>query len=103
MLPKFGKELRLAIATSAGYSHGAGADGFGQVASYSGLMPRTGVVGDSGEIFADYTNSDGSSVTDANANELSTISIPEATADGEPEVVVISLREHRFMMITIWL
>lgn len=91
MLPKFGKELRLAIATSAGYSHGAGADGFGQVASYSGLMPRTGVVGDSGEIFADYTNSDGSSVTDANANELSTISIPEATADGEPEVVVISL------------
>ncbi len=90
-LPRYGKEMRLALAVGNGYSHGSGADGFGQQSTYTGLMPRTGVVGSSGDSFADYTNSDGATVTFGGANELTQIAIPEATADGEPETVVVSL------------
>lgn len=89
-LPKYGRELRLALKTNAGYTHGAGADGYGQEAYLaSGNICPVDHAGDT--VFASYTNSDGVSVTYSTGNELSTISIPEVTAAGEPEVVVPSL------------
>lgn len=90
-LHRYGRELRLALEVGAGYSHASGSDGFGQTASYTGLFPATGYVGSTGNIFADYTNSDGTTVARGAANELTQIAVPEATADGEPETVVVSM------------
>ena len=89
-LPKYGRELRLSLKTNAGYAHGEGNDGFGQVAQPDSSTLRP-VDSEGATLFADYTNSDGSTVSFGYGNELSTISVPETTASGEPEVVVPSL------------
>lgn len=89
-LPKYGREMRLALATNSGYTHGSGADGFGQEAypdsTSLGPLDHAG-----NTLFASYTNSDGVSVAFATGNELTVISVPEPEADGEPETVVSSL------------
>ena len=88
-LPTYGREMRLALNTAAGYTHGAGSDGFaGSATLASNLQP----VNNGGtEFFADYTGSDGTTISYETANDLSLFSIPEATADGEPETVVPAL------------
>eukprot|EP00665_Eupelagonemidae_sp_cell47_P013645 gene13645-biopygen12524 len=89
-LPKYGRELRLSLTTDTGYSHTAGSDGFGQMAYLN--SPMLAPVNAAGSaVMANYTNSDGATVSFGYGNELSTISVPETTADGEPEVVVPSL------------
>lgn len=94
MLPRYGRELRLALETGVGYDHGEGADGYGSATldddAGAGvtLYPRD-VEGAS--LFNSYTNTDGASITYYSGNRLTTISVPETTADGEPEVVVPSL------------
>lgn len=92
-LPTYGRELRLALQTGVGYTHGSGSDGFGTASLlntgankvYHALLP------DGSEVFTDYTNTDGATVSYETANELTLISIPETAADGEPETVVCSL------------
>lgn len=94
MLGRYGRELRFALKTGEGYTHASGADGF-QVATMDisgGNSVLTPVQEDgSTSAFADYTNSDGATVSYGGSNTLTTISIPEATAAGEPETVVCSL------------
>lgn len=89
-LPKYGRELRLGLVTNGGYAQGSASDGFGQVAQPDSSTLRP-VDSEGNTLFADYTNSDGSTVSFGYGNELSTISVPEMTADGEPEVVVPTL------------
>lgn len=94
MLGRYGRELRLALKTGEGYTHGAGADGFGpatlDVSGGNSVMVPVQVDGSTSS-FADYTNSDGTTVGYGGSNTLTTIAIPETTADGEPETVVCSL------------
>lgn len=89
-LPKYGRELRLSLKTNSDYVQGSGADGFGQEA-YLASGNLNPLDHEGATLFASYSNSDGVSVSYSTGNELSTISVPEATADGEPEVVVVSL------------
>lgn len=94
MLPRYGRELRLALETSVGYDHGSGSDGYGSAtldddaAAGVTLFPRD-IEGAS--VFDSFVNSDGATITYYNGNRLTTISVPETTADGEPETVVPSL------------
>nr|AGA18320.1 hypothetical protein [uncultured marine virus] len=94
MLGKYGKEIRMGFGTGFGYSHGSGTDGFSGSASLASsgsgqvLFP---VQWTGSEVFANYTNTDGTAVTKYTANDLTLVSIPEAAADGEPETVVFAL------------
>ena len=93
-LPTYGRELRYSISTGFGYSHGAGADGYSGSATLDAsgagkvLQPLDF---EGAETFADYTNTDGTTVSFEAANDLTLVSIPEMTADGEPETVQPSL------------
>lgn len=93
-LPRYGRELRLSLSTNAGYTHASGGEGFTGSANLdssganSVLIPEN-VAGT--DVFVSYTNTDGSAVTFYTSNELTLISIPETTADGEPEAVALSL------------
>ena len=95
-LPRYGRELRLSLQTGTdGYDHASGSDGFAGSATLdddatagNSLYPRD--VADA-SLFNAYTNTDGTSATYYNSNMLSLISIPETTADGEPETVVVCL------------
>ena len=94
-LPVYGREMRLALETSAGYSHGSGSDGFQSATLADQLTPVT--YGET-SFFQDYTVTGlGSDATDditvsyASSNDLTLFAIPETTADGEPETVVASL------------
>lgn len=95
-LPTYGREMRLGLQTSYGYEHASGADGFSATAT---LEDNTSVAGkvyvpedySGSALFSSYTNTDGTAVTYYNSNALTLISVPEMTADGEPEAVVVSL------------
>lgn len=88
-LPRYGRELRLALATGVGYDHGSGADGFSASATLTNTAFPEDLDGNT--VFADYTGSDGTTITQFTSNDLTLISVPEMTADGEPETVVVSL------------
>ena len=91
MLPKYGRELRLALETAVRYDHGSGADGYGPAtlddddADGLALYPRD-VEGAS--LFNSYANTDGTTATFYNSNRLTTISVPATTVDGEAKTVV---------------
>lgn len=94
MLGKYGREIRMGFGTGFGYVHGSGSDGFAGSATLASsgsgqvLFPTqwTGA-----EVFANYTNTDGTAVTKYSANDLTLVSVPEAAADAEPETVVFCL------------
>ena len=88
-LPRYGRELRLALAVGVGYDHGSGSDGFAGSATLTNTAFPEDI--DGATVFAGYTGSDGTSITQFTANDLTLISVPEMTADGEPETVVVSL------------
>lgn len=92
-LPAYGRELRLSLKTNEGYAHGSGSDGYGDATLDDSGGGKVFVPEDidAAGVFSAYTNSDGDSVTFFNSNDLTVLSIPEATADGEPETVVPSL------------
>ena len=93
-LPKYGREMRLALETSVGYAHGTGAYGFGDATlDNAGAnkvhMPRDGQAAES---FVDYTNTDGATVTYEGANDLTIFAVPaDNTATITAEAVVASL------------
>lgn len=92
-LPKYGRELRLSLITNEGYAHSSGSDGFQEATlddSGGGKVFVPEDINGAG-LFSAYTNTDGSSVTFFNSNDLTVLSIPLATADGEPKTVVPSL------------
>ena len=89
MLPRYGKELRLALKTGADYTHASGSDGDSD--AYLASTAIQPVDSDGNGVMQAYTNTSGNSVTFLTANDLTTISIPEAAASGDPETVVASL------------
>lgn len=94
-LPKYGREMRLALKTTYGYDMSTGSDGFGGSATLDNdnadglsLIPTNAAAE---TIFTSYSNTDGATANYYTANDLTVISVPEATADGEPETVVPAL------------
>lgn len=89
MLPRYGRELRMALRTGYGYNHASGADGDQDAYLHSvAIQPRDS---DGNNIMSSYTNTSGETVTFASTNDLTTVSIPEDAADGNPETIVPSL------------
>lgn len=92
-LPKYGRELRLALGTDYGYTHGSGTHGYQNAALDATGAGKVFVPEDiaGADIMGAYTNSDGDSVTYANANDLTVLSIPQTAPDTEPKAVVAAL------------
>lgn len=89
MLPRYGKELRLALRTNVDYTHSSGSDG--DQDAYLASTAIQPVDSDGNGVMQAYTNTSGDSVTFLTTNDLTTISIPETGVNVAPETVVLSL------------
>ena len=91
MLPKYGKEMRLALETSVGYDHGSGSEGYGAATLDDDAGAGVAIFPcdiDGSSLFNAYTNTDGQSATFYNSNRLTTISVAPTTAGDESQTVV---------------
>jgi len=92
-LPTYARELRLSLKTGEGYTQGTANDGLQDATLDNSGAGKAFIPEDidGGACFTSYTNTDGVDVTYFSSNDLTVLSIPEATASGEPETVVPAL------------